>query len=135
MQTLMYVKSQEFVQVLANCCSTICIITNIFAANGFHQNNAENVHSVAKRDARKVQHMVFYCNVLYTLFCIDNCLVASFLPSVLTASQSSQTYQSSGSTQGFKNNWKPQDSFTFDRNICVQQMGCTCCWDRSVLLL
>ena len=40
----------------------------LFAANGFHQNNAENVHSVAKRDARKVQHMVFYCNLLYFHF-------------------------------------------------------------------
>ena len=62
------------------------------AANGFHQNNAENVHSVAKRDARNVQYMVLYCNVLYILFCIGNCLVASFLLSVLTVSQSSQTY-------------------------------------------
>ena len=66
------------------------VLSQMFcAANGFHQNNAENVHSVAKRDARNVQYMVLYCNVLYILFCIGNCLVASFLLSVLTVSQSS----------------------------------------------
>ena len=66
------------------------VLSQMFcAANGFHQNNAENVHSVAKRDARHVQYMVLYCNVLYIVFCIGNCLVASCHLSVLTVFQSS----------------------------------------------
>ena len=98
--------------------SQIVAIQIFCAANGFHQNNAENVHSVAKRDARKVQHMVFYCNVLYTSFSIDKCLVANFLLSGLTASQNSLTYLSSASTQGLNYKLKPQHTFTINRNNC-----------------
>ena len=63
MQTIFYVKMQAYVQVLVNCFLTNCISQLFSVANGFTQNNAENLHSVAKRDARKV--IIFYYIGLY----------------------------------------------------------------------
>ena len=47
---------------------TNCISQLFSVANGFTQNNAENLHSVAKRDARKV--IILYSIVLYSMLYI-----------------------------------------------------------------
>ena len=66
------------------------------------------------------KYSIWYSIVMYcTLDFTDNFLVASFLPSVLTASQNSLTYQSSASTQGLNYKLKPQYTFTINRNNCV----------------
>ena len=61
-------------QIVGICSSTCklfitnCISQIFFLAKGFHLNNAENVHSVAKRDARKVS--ILYSIVMYSILYI-----------------------------------------------------------------